>query len=173
MFWGGAHRAPSPANGRYVSGFALGSGFALDSQALRALVCPPGKHPTGKKLCPQWDSLDPPLSDPLPVLFSTSLLVLASRLRFEFRPSSMHTIFVFLKSFKTKFWKIKKKMKSWKFKKKSRAKSGPIKVIHGQLWSVSQISRFYPCNSRPDQFKTCYLFPHSIQQVSCKYEKST
>ena len=39
---------PSP---RYVSGFALGSGFALDSRALRALVCPPEIHPTGWKIC--------------------------------------------------------------------------------------------------------------------------
>ena len=47
---------------RYVSGFALGSGFALDSRALRALVCPPEIHPTEWKICaPQWDSLDPPL----------------------------------------------------------------------------------------------------------------
>ena len=36
---------------RYVSGFALGSGFALDSGALRALVCPPEIHPTGWKMC--------------------------------------------------------------------------------------------------------------------------
>ena len=34
IFWGGAHPPdPSP---RFFSGFALGSGFALNSQALRA-----------------------------------------------------------------------------------------------------------------------------------------
>ena len=48
IFWGGAHRAPSPdPSPRYVSGFALGLGFALDPRALRALVCPPEIHPTG------------------------------------------------------------------------------------------------------------------------------
>jgi hypothetical protein len=37
IFWGGAHRAPSPdPSPRFFSGFALGSGFALNSQALRA-----------------------------------------------------------------------------------------------------------------------------------------
>ena len=37
IFWGGAHRAPSPdPSPRFFSGFALGSGFALSSQALRA-----------------------------------------------------------------------------------------------------------------------------------------
>ena len=36
-FWGGAHRAPSPdPSPRFFSGFALGSGFPLNSQALRA-----------------------------------------------------------------------------------------------------------------------------------------
>ena len=35
IFWGGAHRAPSPdPSPRFFSGFALGSGFALNSQAL-------------------------------------------------------------------------------------------------------------------------------------------
>ena len=39
IFWGGAHRAPSPdPSPRFFSGFALGSGFALNSRALRALV---------------------------------------------------------------------------------------------------------------------------------------
>ena len=38
IFWGGAHRAPSPdPSPRFFSGFALGSGFALNSRALRAL----------------------------------------------------------------------------------------------------------------------------------------
>ena len=38
IFWGGAHRAPSPdPSPRSSSGFALGSGFALNSRALRAL----------------------------------------------------------------------------------------------------------------------------------------
>ena len=38
IFWGGAHRAPSPdPSPRFISGFALGSGFALNSRALRAL----------------------------------------------------------------------------------------------------------------------------------------
>ena len=46
IFWGGAHRAPSPdPYPQFFSGFALGSralraldsGFALDTQALRAL----------------------------------------------------------------------------------------------------------------------------------------
>ena len=38
IFWGGAHRAPSPDPlPRFFSGFALGSGFALNSRALRAL----------------------------------------------------------------------------------------------------------------------------------------
>ena len=38
IFWGGAHRAPSPdPSPRFSSGFALGLGFALDSRALRAL----------------------------------------------------------------------------------------------------------------------------------------
>ena len=37
-FWGGAHRAPSPdPSPRFISGCALGSGFALNSRALRAL----------------------------------------------------------------------------------------------------------------------------------------
>ena len=37
IFWGGAHRAPSPdPSPRFFSGFALSSGFALNSQALRA-----------------------------------------------------------------------------------------------------------------------------------------
>ena len=37
-FWGGAHRAPSPdPSPRFLSGFALGSGFALNSRALCAL----------------------------------------------------------------------------------------------------------------------------------------
>ena len=37
IFWGGAHRASSPdPSPRFFSGFALGSGFALNSQALRA-----------------------------------------------------------------------------------------------------------------------------------------
>ena len=36
--WGGAHRAPSPdPSPRFFLGFALGSGFALNSRALRAL----------------------------------------------------------------------------------------------------------------------------------------
>ena len=39
FFWGGAHRAPSPdPSPRSFSGFALDSGFALKSRALRALV---------------------------------------------------------------------------------------------------------------------------------------
>ena len=38
IFWGGAHRAPSPdPSPRSFSGFALDSGFALKSRALRAL----------------------------------------------------------------------------------------------------------------------------------------
>ena len=38
IFWGGAHRAPSPnPSPRLFSGFALDSGFALNSRALRAL----------------------------------------------------------------------------------------------------------------------------------------
>ena len=38
IFKGGAHRAPSPdPSPRFFSGFALGSGFALNSRALRAL----------------------------------------------------------------------------------------------------------------------------------------
>ena len=38
IFWGGAHRAPSPdPSPRFFSGCALGSGFALNSRALRAL----------------------------------------------------------------------------------------------------------------------------------------
>ena len=38
IFWGGAHRAPSPdPSPRLISGFALDSGFALNSRALRAL----------------------------------------------------------------------------------------------------------------------------------------
>ena len=38
IFWGGAHRAPSPdPSPRFFSGFVLGSGFALNSRALRAL----------------------------------------------------------------------------------------------------------------------------------------
>ena len=38
IFWGGAHRAPSPdPSSRFFSGFALGSGFVLNSRALRAL----------------------------------------------------------------------------------------------------------------------------------------
>ena len=38
IFWGGAHRAPSPDPSlRFFSGFALGSGFALNSRELRAL----------------------------------------------------------------------------------------------------------------------------------------
>ena len=38
IFWGGAHRDPSPdPSPRSISGFALGSGFALSSRALRAL----------------------------------------------------------------------------------------------------------------------------------------
>ena len=38
IFWGGAHRAPSPdPSPRSFSGFALDSGFTLKSQALRAL----------------------------------------------------------------------------------------------------------------------------------------
>ena len=38
ILWGGAHRAPSPdPSPRFFSGFALGSGFALNSRALRAL----------------------------------------------------------------------------------------------------------------------------------------
>ena len=38
IFWGGAHRAPSPdPSPRFFSSFALGSGFALNSRALRAL----------------------------------------------------------------------------------------------------------------------------------------
>ena len=39
IFWGGAHRAPSPNPfplPGFFSGFALGSGFAFNSQALRA-----------------------------------------------------------------------------------------------------------------------------------------
>ena len=37
IFWGGAHRASSPDPfPRFYSGFALDSGFALNSQALRA-----------------------------------------------------------------------------------------------------------------------------------------
>ena len=37
IFWGGAHRASSPdPSPRFFSGFALGLGFALNSQALRA-----------------------------------------------------------------------------------------------------------------------------------------
>ena len=37
IFWGVAHRAPSPdPSPRFFSGFALGSGFALNSQALCA-----------------------------------------------------------------------------------------------------------------------------------------
>ena len=35
-FWAGAHRAPSPDISRFFLGFALGSGFALNSQALHA-----------------------------------------------------------------------------------------------------------------------------------------
>ena len=39
IFWGGAHRDPSPnPSPRSISGFALGSGFALNSRALRALA---------------------------------------------------------------------------------------------------------------------------------------
>ena len=38
IFWGGAHRDPSPdPSFRSFSGFALDSGFALKSRALRAL----------------------------------------------------------------------------------------------------------------------------------------
>ena len=38
IFWGGAHRAPSPdPSPRFFSGFALGLGFALNSRALRVL----------------------------------------------------------------------------------------------------------------------------------------
>ena len=38
IFWGGAHGAPSPdPSPRFFLGFALGSGFALNSRALRAL----------------------------------------------------------------------------------------------------------------------------------------
>ena len=38
IFWGGAHRVPSPdPSPRFFLGFALGSGFALNSRALRAL----------------------------------------------------------------------------------------------------------------------------------------
>ena len=38
IFWGGAHRAPSPdPSPRFFSGFALGSGFALNSRALHAI----------------------------------------------------------------------------------------------------------------------------------------
>ena len=37
IFWRGAHRAPSPdPSPRFFSGFTLGSGFALNFQALRA-----------------------------------------------------------------------------------------------------------------------------------------
>ena len=56
-FWGGAHRAPSPdPSPRFLSGFALGSGFALNSQALRSQLS------IGKLgLAPQNKFLDPPL----------------------------------------------------------------------------------------------------------------
>ena len=38
IFWGGAHRAPSPdPSPRFFSGFALGLSFALNSRTLRAL----------------------------------------------------------------------------------------------------------------------------------------
>ena len=38
IFWEGAHRAPSPdPSPRFFSGFALESGFALNSRAFRAL----------------------------------------------------------------------------------------------------------------------------------------